>query len=386
MLVDTLRGATTVPSSAVQRGVQGVFVYVVGADNTVALRPIDAGPVEGDNTAVRSGIKPGELVVVDGTDRLRAGRKSSRLRARRLPRRPHGRPTAIHRPERKAARDGAKGRNEPVAAVHPAAGGDLAADGRHLPVRRHRLPAVAALGAARSGLPDDPGRHVLSGRESRRDDLVGHRAAGAPVRADAGAEADVLDQLGRRVGDHAAVQPRVEPRRRGAGSAGGDQRRREFPPRRPAGAAGLQQGEPGRHADPHARDHFGDAAAAAGAEPRRYAARAEDLAAHRRRAGHALGRPAAGGARAGESAGAGRQRPQPRGRAHRDRGGQREPGQGQLRRPGARLHHRRQRPTAVGRRIQSGHRRLPQRRADLPLGRRRCDRRGGEYPPRGVDE
>lgn len=75
MLVDTLRGATTVPSSAVQRGVQGVFVYVVGADNTVALRLIDAGPVEGENTAVRSGIRPGELVVVDGTDRLRAGAK-----------------------------------------------------------------------------------------------------------------------------------------------------------------------------------------------------------------------------------------------------------------------------------------------------------------------
>jgi membrane fusion protein, multidrug efflux system len=75
MLVDTLRGATTVPSSAVQRGVQGVFVYVVGADNTVALRLIGAGPAEGDNTSVRSGIKPGELVVVDGTDRLRAGAK-----------------------------------------------------------------------------------------------------------------------------------------------------------------------------------------------------------------------------------------------------------------------------------------------------------------------
>ena len=75
MLVDTLRGATVVASSAVQRGVQGVFVYVVTADNTVMLRPIVAGPVEGDNTAVRSGLKPGEMVVVDGTDRLRAGAK-----------------------------------------------------------------------------------------------------------------------------------------------------------------------------------------------------------------------------------------------------------------------------------------------------------------------
>jgi multidrug efflux system membrane fusion protein len=73
LLVETRRGVTTVPSAAIQRGVQGVFVYIVKADRTVTLRPVKTGPVEGENTAIDSGVTPGELVVVDGTDRLREG-------------------------------------------------------------------------------------------------------------------------------------------------------------------------------------------------------------------------------------------------------------------------------------------------------------------------
>ena len=69
-----------------------------------------------------------------------------------------------------------------------------------------RLSAAADVGAARGRLPDDPGDHALPGRQPRRDDDVGDGAARAPVRPDAGTEPDVVDELGRRVGDHAAVQ------------------------------------------------------------------------------------------------------------------------------------------------------------------------------------
>ena len=55
----------------------------------------------------------------------------------------------------------------------------------------------------------------------------------------------------RRLGDHAAVQPRPEPRHRRAGGAGGDQRRRQPAAFGPARAADLRQGQPGRRADPH---------------------------------------------------------------------------------------------------------------------------------------
>jgi len=75
MLVDIRRDATTVPGSAIQRGVQGMYVYVVKADNTVTLRQVKVGPTEGDVTVVESGVAPGESVVIDGTDRLREGAK-----------------------------------------------------------------------------------------------------------------------------------------------------------------------------------------------------------------------------------------------------------------------------------------------------------------------
>jgi len=75
MLVDIRRDATTVPGSAIQRGVQGMYVYVVKADNTVTLRQVKVGPTEGDVTVVESGVAPGESVVIDGTDRLCEGAK-----------------------------------------------------------------------------------------------------------------------------------------------------------------------------------------------------------------------------------------------------------------------------------------------------------------------
>jgi len=73
LLVDVVRGVTVIPSPAVQRGAQGTFVYVVKADRTATVRPIDVGEVQGGETSVKIGLSPGELVVVDGADRLREG-------------------------------------------------------------------------------------------------------------------------------------------------------------------------------------------------------------------------------------------------------------------------------------------------------------------------
>ena len=73
MLVDTRKGVVTVPAAALQRGVQGMFVYVVKDDNTVTVRPVRPGPAEGARIAVESGVAEGERVAVDGLDRLREG-------------------------------------------------------------------------------------------------------------------------------------------------------------------------------------------------------------------------------------------------------------------------------------------------------------------------
>jgi multidrug efflux system membrane fusion protein len=72
MLLDVNKGVTVIPSAAVQRGTPGTFVYVVKPDRTVTVRPVKLGPVEGENVQVDE-VKPGELVVTDGADRLREG-------------------------------------------------------------------------------------------------------------------------------------------------------------------------------------------------------------------------------------------------------------------------------------------------------------------------
>jgi len=73
LLVDVRREATIVPSPALQRGPQGTFVYVVKADRTVTVRPITVAEIQGGEASVKTGLSPGELVVVDGQDRLREG-------------------------------------------------------------------------------------------------------------------------------------------------------------------------------------------------------------------------------------------------------------------------------------------------------------------------
>jgi multidrug efflux system membrane fusion protein len=73
LLVQTLHDVVRVQSAAIQRGAPGVFVYVIGADNKVSVRPIKLGPTDGDLSQVTDGLKAGERVVIDGADRLKDG-------------------------------------------------------------------------------------------------------------------------------------------------------------------------------------------------------------------------------------------------------------------------------------------------------------------------
>ncbi len=70
LLVDTLAGALVVPTSAVLNGAPGDYVYLVNPDQTVSVRKVTPGPSDGVRTAILEGLRPGDQVVVDGTDRL----------------------------------------------------------------------------------------------------------------------------------------------------------------------------------------------------------------------------------------------------------------------------------------------------------------------------
>jgi multidrug efflux system membrane fusion protein len=74
LLLDVKKGAVVVPSVAIQRGTQGAFVYVIDQEQTAAARPVKVGATQGDDASVE-GVKPGEMVVVDGADKLRDGAK-----------------------------------------------------------------------------------------------------------------------------------------------------------------------------------------------------------------------------------------------------------------------------------------------------------------------
>ena len=75
LLVDTIHDAVIVPTSAVLNGSMGQFVYVVQPDNTVTVRQVKTGPVDGERTSIASGLQAGERIVIDGSDRLKEGAK-----------------------------------------------------------------------------------------------------------------------------------------------------------------------------------------------------------------------------------------------------------------------------------------------------------------------
>jgi multidrug efflux system membrane fusion protein len=73
MVVETHEDATLVPTAAIQRGAPGTFVFLVKEDKTVAVTPVQLGAVSGETSEVSKGLAPGNLVVVDGADKLRDG-------------------------------------------------------------------------------------------------------------------------------------------------------------------------------------------------------------------------------------------------------------------------------------------------------------------------
>lgn len=75
LLVDTHKDVTTMPTAGIQRGVPGTFVYLVNADDTVSVRKVVLGVIEGERVEVRSGLVPGDRIVIDGADKLRDGAK-----------------------------------------------------------------------------------------------------------------------------------------------------------------------------------------------------------------------------------------------------------------------------------------------------------------------
>ncbi|WP_332612348.1 MdtA/MuxA family multidrug efflux RND transporter periplasmic adaptor subunit [Achromobacter sp. ESBL13] len=71
----TRKDVTAIPTAAIQQGSAGAFVFLVQPDNTIAVRQVKLGAINNGMVAVNEGLQPGDRVVTEGTDRLRAGAK-----------------------------------------------------------------------------------------------------------------------------------------------------------------------------------------------------------------------------------------------------------------------------------------------------------------------
>lgn len=72
-LGDSKPDAVLIPQRAVLQGPQGPFVYVVGPEERVEIRPVEASAWQGDQWFIDSGLKAGERVVVNGLMKIGPG-------------------------------------------------------------------------------------------------------------------------------------------------------------------------------------------------------------------------------------------------------------------------------------------------------------------------
>jgi membrane fusion protein, multidrug efflux system len=75
LLVNTLKNVVLVPTTAILRGSQGIYVYSVLPDKTVKIRNVTISETNGNVTGISSGLNPGDVVVTDGQDKLQEGSK-----------------------------------------------------------------------------------------------------------------------------------------------------------------------------------------------------------------------------------------------------------------------------------------------------------------------
>jgi multidrug efflux system membrane fusion protein len=73
LLLATRSNAVVVPSAAIQRGPDGLFVWIVNANGVAEPRSIEVGPAYGKLTIVTSGLSGGERIVTDGQYKLQRG-------------------------------------------------------------------------------------------------------------------------------------------------------------------------------------------------------------------------------------------------------------------------------------------------------------------------
>src|SRR6267143_1654622 len=80
LLVDTKHNLTIIPTAAIQRGPQGTYLYAAvkdptGKDTIAKIYPVTIAQTTGNSVGLSAGLNPGDVVVIDGQDKLQDGTK-----------------------------------------------------------------------------------------------------------------------------------------------------------------------------------------------------------------------------------------------------------------------------------------------------------------------
>ena len=73
LVLSVRRDGVTAPASAVQRGPDGTFVFVVGDDNKAAVRPVSVALTRDGTALFDRGVQPGETVITEGQFKVKPG-------------------------------------------------------------------------------------------------------------------------------------------------------------------------------------------------------------------------------------------------------------------------------------------------------------------------
>jgi multidrug efflux system membrane fusion protein len=82
LLLETRHDGLSIASSAVQQGPNGSYVYVIGPDRTVQMRPVTVAQINEGQALIDSGLKSNENVVLEGQYRLQPGSPVEELRGK----------------------------------------------------------------------------------------------------------------------------------------------------------------------------------------------------------------------------------------------------------------------------------------------------------------
>jgi multidrug efflux system membrane fusion protein len=81
LLLSVARNALTIPAAAIQRGPDGLYVFVIKPDSVAEMRPIGVGYQNADLAVVTKGLDAGESLVINGASRLDTGTRVAATQA-----------------------------------------------------------------------------------------------------------------------------------------------------------------------------------------------------------------------------------------------------------------------------------------------------------------